>query len=414
MQLWLEYAGIGQTLQAITATVTPSTIGNHLSNTRSGTFLAVAELYLTSLQQKKGKNAPTQSTIENYRSKLSIYGQLLSNIEFKEITRTDIAELIDLSYNIPANITKIRYNKCHSNIVSLIRDKDHQYKRLEVTSVSKYTSELRKVCEYAFKNNYCNENPAGQADFHYTKTPQVERLPVSTDDLTKIFNGHVYKHERLRGVQHKAFHFWLPLLGAFTGARINELCSLRVADVKHDADTNQWYIDINDQEASKRLKTVSSRRIVPLTHPIIDAGFLRYLAEQKQRGRDALFSDGLTFSEKSGRGDKASKWFNKLEKRNTGKYTMGYLARCRVKKPGDSSHKVFHSFRHTFIHNLKNNPAIQDITRVADLVGHEKGLQTSDYGGKQYELPIKIDTILKLDYGIDLSHVSWDTFRKKL
>ncbi len=296
----------------------------------------------------------------------------------------------------------------------MIRDSEHKHNRLAVTSVSKYTSALKRLCEFALHNNFCATNPAEQVQFHYTKEPQVDRELFTTDDLRKILNGHVYQAEKLDGVQHYPYHFWIPLLGAFTGARLNELCSLNVNDIKYDEETKYWYIDINDDDPRKKVKTKDSKRIIPVHHHLIEFGFIEYVDQQKRSRKKMLFSDGLTYNPKSGWGDKASKWFNKLEKKGNDKYAMGYLARCEVKKPGNTDQKAFHSFRHTFIHNLKNNPDIS-IDRVADLCGHEKGiLQTQSYGGSQYKMPIKVDTIEKLNYDIDLSHIRYDLFNIKL
>jgi len=61
--------------------------------------------------------------------------------------------------------------------------------------------------------------------------------------------------------------FWLPVLGLFTGCRIEELCQLHCSDViQYDG---IWCLDIND-EGEKRLKNKSSKRVVPLHQILVD------------------------------------------------------------------------------------------------------------------------------------------------
>ena len=58
--------------------------------------------------------------------------------------------------------------------------------------------------------------------------------PFELSDLQVIFRTPVFvQGERSKGGQGEAA-FWLPLLALFTGARLNELASLKAADVAHN------------------------------------------------------------------------------------------------------------------------------------------------------------------------------------
>lgn len=60
------------------------------------------------------------------------------------------------------------------------------------------------------------------------------------------------------------FKYWVPLLGLYTGARINELAQLFLVDFQAQGDVQ--VISINDDGEGKRLKTKASKRLVPI-HP---------------------------------------------------------------------------------------------------------------------------------------------------
>jgi len=83
----------------------------------------------------------------------------------------------------------------------------------------------------------------------------------------------------------------------------------------------------------------------------------------------------------------------------------------------DHPKKSFHSLRHNFIHNLK-----QEITKdkayglenvLKETVGHANESITLYRYGKEYVLQIKLDLIKRLDYGIDLSHLKFPIAKKK-
>ena len=66
--------------------------------------------------------------------------------------------------------------------------------------------------------------------------------------------------------------------------------------------------------------------------------------------------------------------------------------------------KSFHSFRHTLINHLKQNDVPEHY--IAEFVGHTVQSITLGRYGKKYK-PDKLfeNVVLKLDYGIDLSHL---------
>lgn len=78
--------------------------------------------------------------------------------------------------------------------------------------------------------------------------------------------------------------YWLPLLMAYTGARREEVAQLLVSDVEQDAETGVWFLAIRPGDG-KSLKTVSSRRRVPLHDDLLALGLLDYRASLPADGR---------------------------------------------------------------------------------------------------------------------------------
>nr|WP_301299947.1 site-specific integrase [Pseudomonas laurylsulfativorans] len=215
-------------------------------------------------------------------------------------------------------------------------------------------------------------NPAKRAIEKQKKITrdQDDRLRFEKTDLEKIFSAHWFSTGTGERNKQGRFHlfrphfYWLPLLGVYTGARLNELSQLYTNDVKV-TDTGVHYLDFNldgpdklDVDAfDKSLKTVNSKRIVALHPHLIELGFPDYVKALSNAGYSRLFPE-LKRDEIKGYGKPAGSWFNE---RFLGK---------QLAIPRDGK-RTFHSFRHTFITALSEQGVPPDIQ--AQLAGHSRG-----------------------------------------
>jgi integrase len=214
--------------------------------------------------------------------------------------------------------------------------------------------------------------------------------PFSDDDLKKLFHSPAYRDQSFA----KAYEFWLPLLGLYTGARINELAQLHLDDIsKLDGVP---VLSIND-EGDKRTKTPASSRKVPIHPRLIEAGFLQYHELVSAEGWQRLFPE-LTRSSipKNGYGKEPGKFFTK------------YRRAQGVSLDADRK-KVFHSFRTTANSMLRFAEVPQE--RRERLIGHEsEGTNNKVYRPDDLDRMFPIARLLadleKLDFG--LQHPKYD------
>jgi integrase len=155
-------------------------------------------------------------------------------------------------------------------------------------------------------------------------------------------------------------------LAAFTGARIEELCSLKVADVIKVDRVN--CLNITDA------KTEAGNREVPI-HPSI-ADLVKELI--KKSGDGYLFS-GLTFNKYRQRSNAIGKRFGHM------KTTQGF-----------GKGHVFHCFRNTVATQLENAGVPEGV--AADIVGHEKKTITYGLYSGGTSAKIKLDAVKKIKY----------------
>lgn len=203
-------------------------------------------------------------------------------------------------------------------------------------------------------------------------------------EIAKIFHP-----DNLCGSQvKKPFQFWVPLLGLYTGARLEELCQLHVEDVKQEGDV--WYLDINEK-GSKHVKTRAAIRKVPLHSALVEElGFMGFVESRRQQREERLFPE-LEAVGRTGRvSDKASRWFGR------------YLGRIGIKSKQDEATKCFHSFRGTFTNYCKQK-GLED-KKVKEVVGHaHDGDITEAHYNAPYEPGILYrDVICKVDWKIDI------------
>ena len=173
--------------------------------------------------------------------------------------------------------------------------------------------------------------------------------------------GERLKKESLE--QGKPERYWVTMLSAYSGARLNEICQLNVDDISKT--DGIWLMNINDKTEDKSIKTLSSTRLVPLHAKILKLGFLDYVDQIKNEKQQKLFPN-LKKMAGAGFGTRISHWFAR------------YLKKLGIKKKG----KNFHSFRHTVVNKLTSQKVYQPF--IKELIGHSHGSITLDiYGGRK-------------------------------
>lgn len=132
-------------------------------------------------------------------------------------------------------------------------------------------------------------------------------------ELKRLFEGQ--EMQNFASNQALAHFYWLPHLGLFTGARVNEICQLNPqTDILLDPDTNTWHFWItttteSDSRIRKSVKTGDSRK-VPIHKALIDLGFLNYFKRVKATGAKLLFPEWPPVNFRAS--GNAEDWFRQL------------------------------------------------------------------------------------------------------
>lgn len=248
--------------------------------------------------------------------------------------------------------------------------------RLSVGSVNKYLSCYGAFMKWAVTRGFANSNPFQGMTLKDSKGKK-KRDHFSSEQV-KTMLGELAKGKE--GLADTDYKYWGALILLYTGARLNEVASLTVDDVKQK--DGIWYFDINDEEESKSLKTGAAKRLVPVHSELIKLGFMALL--EKSRGlritNERLLYE-LSYSSKTHWGRMLGRWFNDV-----------FLPALELK----TDRLVLHSLRHTAITGLQQ--ANVEMPKIQALVGHEPDTITMGTYGGQFTLQQLKDAIECLKY----------------
>ncbi|MFO7716305.1 MAG: hypothetical protein R6V78_17845 [Desulfosarcina sp.] len=106
--------------------------------------------------------------------------------------------------------------------------------------------------DWAIQRDMMVKNYASGMRIKQTKRPDESKEPFSSNDLKRLFGSMTNEKD------HK---FWIPFIGLYTGARLEEICQLDITDIRQEDDI--WVFDINERD-DKRLKTLNAKRSCPI------------------------------------------------------------------------------------------------------------------------------------------------------
>lgn len=268
-------------------------------------------------------------------------------------------------------------NKFPPKIVKLLNN------TIGVKTMLNYTTPMRGTINFAIEEGITETPIFSKFVFKVSKKlkKDSEGIPFTPDELERIFNTEIHANKSFD----KPFKYWLPIILLYSGARLNEICNLRIEDIitigKHK------YFNVN------KSKTDAGIRQVPIHSMIIKLKFFDFINYKSSNGSNYIFDDLKEYTTKTGRvverGNKVSQWFNIKNENETRK---GHLNLCGITKKG----KKLHSFRNTFINHLKQNSAQLEV--VKELVGHEGDDMTWDVYAEGYAPEILKQTLEMVNY----------------
>jgi integrase len=279
----------------------------------------------------------------------SLWGEdrLLTSID-----RAACRDLLELLRWLPSNPVK-RFPSLNAVQAAKMAKKTALKSTLSAGSINGYMAKLRALMTFAVNEGWIDKNPATGLNVIDPIRDKDKRRPFSADQLRSIFHAPIYTgcvddewHYASPGPNRpRRARFWVPLIGLFSGLRLNEICQLDLADIQTVEDVACFVVRGDPTgRAAKRLKTTASERLVPIHPMLLQIGLLDYAEEQRSKLAVKLFPE-LKRTKDGYHSDGISKWFRR------------FLRSANAEAPLT----CFHSFRHCFRDALREGRVPHDI-----------------------------------------------------
>jgi integrase len=274
-------------------------------------FGAVIEDFLNRYQHTK-----KPAMFKKHKPVLSMLLEVVGNKAIDSLRQSDINEFFELLGRLPPRWA----DQCRQQGISVreLAELEHEVTIGPKTFEDTYIASVRPFLKAAKKNFQDQGFPFGLTTdgteyIGDREEGEYKQRALTGVELKRLFEGE--EMQKFADDRASASHFWLPHLGLFTGARVNELCQLNPqTDIVFDSECNTWHLWITteteaDPRIRKSVKTGDSRK-VPIHKTLIDLGFLDYVDRVKATGAKLLFPDWQPVNRRAS--GEAEKWFRQL------------------------------------------------------------------------------------------------------
>ena len=332
--------------------------GRHHTATRRGPRITLGQL-IQRYQTDPSRARLRPRTREAYVVVFRVLEELLgAETLVDEITRDDCRRVRDVLIDLP------RHARIRVPGVALARAADNELAkglpRLQPKTISNHLNNLSALFKWAAREEYITHNPAAGLDVSNSTHRTKGKEPFNADQLRAIFSAPLYVgcqddqagYAKSGPNRPRRGRFWVPILGALTGMRLNEICQLSVNDIVVRDETDVILVR-ESADGEQRIKTRASERAVPI-HPILRRiGFLDHVAKMREAGEHRIFPE-LKKGVLGNYSDPFQKWFSRFlvhagaDRPRTSFHsqttTMGpdsNIAPCRASLPKSSSWSTF-------------------------------------------------------------------------
>lgn len=339
------------------------------------------------------RNDKSPAMFKKHRPVLTMFVEVIGDKPIDELKQADINDFFDVVCKLPPRWR----DTCDREKISIraLAERSHPETLGPKSFEDTYLASVRPFMKAARINwsdqgwpialttegiEYSGDREGGEEKQRALKPAEIERL-FHGPELQAAIKDPRREHE-----------FWLPAVGFYTGARVNEVCQINPqTDILKEPETGIDYFLITAEGetgpgARKSVKTDVARK-VPIHSRLIELGFLDYVERVRKQGAKMLFP---AWKPSRGRASgEAEKWFRRLFER----------LELRDDTPG-AKLVGFHAWRHTLLTTANNARPRIDATPISGHVGKEDAV-VRGYSG-ELSLTNKRDILEAIPFKIEL------------
>ncbi len=337
-------------------------------NAYSSLLTDILELHIS---DKISENS-SKKTIKQITQCTRLFMEITETRDLQEIRQFHLSNFVDTMRSIPSSYRKSEKDK-DKPIKQIIAEADQKceaVERLSGATINRNLTFINGLFNSAAMRGIEADSKINISILKQKKPKDAEpaRDPFTKSDIQNLFRAPLWqgcssKQVRTRPGKQviKDAYYWLPILGAFTGARRAELAGLcRNELIQVDG---IWCFDIRKNDV-RRIKNKTSKRCVPIHSQIIELGFMEY-AKPSHNSKEPIFPRFKKQKDDEEHGKEIG-------------YTFRKLVDQWVENP---QKKCFHSLRHYISTTLGNNPEVSLLFKD-EVLGHRSpGIGNSRYYG---------------------------------
>lgn len=317
----------------------------------------------------------TAQTVVQMKSTFRLFSDYMHDDALGAVRRQDVAEFLDTI----GKLNPLYGRSASAKELSLaeLLDRYPGPPHLSSRTLNRHASTLIGLFDWASRRGmFEGENPASG---HHRKEGDGWR-PFTVDELNALFSGPLFDVPRVGRVKPQKHDArtalrWVVPIALFSGLRLDEICGLRVEDVRRE--DGVLFFDVKPHDG-RRVKTKAAVRRVPVHSALVKIGFADYL---KHVAKEEFLFPGL----KPGGPDAKRSWY-------CGKRFTEYRRAVGI----DAPDVVFHSLRKNVVEALERARLHQ--SEVAQLVGHHRGFTFSVYSPHGLDLKGLRAVVEKISY----------------
>lgn len=328
-----------------------------LIETHQQPSLLLSELIERYSSTRLSDGAWKEHSVKDHLSRLQNIIDILGDKDAASVTREEMRLVRDTLRKLPPSRKKSpRYrDKSIAELLAMPHPTT-----ISVKTVNIIVEAISGMYEWAIREQLFAINPAKGLSIRDTQPDVEKRDPLTPEDIKAVFFSGDYKPLSFANPA----YYWVPLIGLYTGMRLEEICQLHLEDICQDSE-GVWIFDIKESAEDglkdKILKNKNARRFVPIHSELIEFGLLRLKEKLVAHKECRLFPELKKTPSSPKYGKQVGKNFSRL------------LAKKRIKGT-----KSFHSLRHSFSQFFKVRNLHNDMFR--QIFGHE----IAELAGRQY------------------------------
>jgi hypothetical protein len=349
------------------------------------------------LEGWKKERVRPEDGVHEYTRAVEMFIELHGNLAIADIKRSHASQFRDALRMVP----KTRKGRLLKAGLLELRQWGLEHPsapKVSAATVNKQLGAVQAIISWGYRHGLVPDDVPQTDPFKDMRVEgeQSTRDAFDPHGLQPIFDAPLFTEQKVPAGGKGAAAVWLPLLAVFMGGRQGEFASLRVSNIREDAEMHiplMWIT--RDATAGKRVKSDAGERVVPIHPQIIQLGFLDYVARRNADDGDAAWLFPAVAPDQRGGRKAWAKWW--------GRYLRDHIG-------VEDRSLVFHSFRHGFQDALRRATPDEELRDA--LAGRSSAGKSVSrgYGAKQmlqrWGVQRLHETICNVSFpGLDLSRV---------